>query len=640
MPHDDELLQQNDETVWDWITWETRGNPSADYRRGDEAHLLGLWRADLKLLYKEGKANGTVKTRHDEPGCTGAGWIKILTLQNHDYKNDAGLIKTFLPFMVIDGEGHVVEPNKAPEAAKMCAVFPYNYDDNSEQSRAMGTDLRDPVMKARGAARLEAELVRWATASRSGIVAVPDAGIDTETVHEYEDESDPTWAFRPKFIAVVDDSNEAKTKAWKRQIWGLNPGKLRNQTFLKGYAKAQQKGFKLYSIKTGVQYVGLKDQKSTSKDLLEENSAHAMLRSDLISEITSKYKHYKLETRYQLEILCVQMYLGKQDLSGEGEEKDRWDGYQVRDLGGMGDEVWFPALAIPSSGKTFAESWGTGGKSWQTFWGNAFAEKLGRAKAEMLTVFGLQHMTANAQNMLVAFPRDNKGKKEAKAIILRDIGDTLLNDHFYAVLKDEVRGPFKKLWGHEIDSEFGVTLKSSIGQYFQPRITRLGTSIVFFFDPFMQGDLAKNDNTAQNVLVTWGILHNNAFVQFFIENLGFRNTWQKEEAGDPPSEKECQSILDRLIKFGGYSKAFAKQYGELVETILGLHSKFRWMFIDTLEDLHLEKNGEANYVDGEMGKKVVDAHDLLIGAEIQQFIRSDVGKKALLDFHRKAYFGG
>ncbi|MHA7633879.1 hypothetical protein [Corallococcus sp. M7] len=519
----------------------------------------------------------------------------------------------------------------------MYVVFPYNYDDNSENSRAMGTDLRtDPAMVVRGAQRLTATLVRWATASRSGIVAVPKDGVDVDDVHAYGDDREKSWDFRP-YVRGGDNR-----LAWKRQVWGVNPGKRRTHTFLKGHEQAPRRGHKLYSIKTGVQYVGLKDQTSTSKDLLEENSAHAMLRSDLISEMTSKYKHYSLETRYQLEVLCVQMYLGKQDLSGNGVDADRWDGFQVRELGSMDGEIWFPALSIPTSGKTFAKRWAHKTDfSWKDFWGKNFAEKLGRAKAEMLVLFGLQHMTANSQNMLIAFPRDKGGynaSTDAKAIILRDIGDTLLNDHFYKVLQ-KVQEPYKHLWSHEVASPFGVTLSSSIGQYFQPLITRLGTTIVFFFEPFMQGDLAKNNNDAQTCLVTWGLMHNTGFVQYLCDKLGYDEDWQEEPTGPVPSEQELQAIMQDLINYSGYDKRNTVKYTSLVKTVLGLHSKVRWMLIESIEDVHIDGNGQRNYVVNDYGKKVVDAHDLLIGAEIQQYIKSATGQKALLDFHKKAHLG-
>ena len=260
----------------------------------------------------------------------------------------------------------------------------------------------------------------------------------------------------------------------------------------------------------------------------------------------------------------------------------------------------------------------------------------------MLALFGLQHMTANSQNMLIAFPRDKGGynaSTDAKAIILRDIGDTLLNDHFYEVLAKKVQGPYQRLWSHEVQSPFGVTLASSIGQYFQPIITRLGTSIVFFFDPFMQGDLAKNNNDAQNCLVTWGLMHNTGFVQYMCDKLGYDGNWQKDPVGTVPPQGELNALMQDLINFGGYDKRYMVKYKSLVKTVLGLHSKIRWMLIDSIEDTHVGGKGKLNYVVNDQGKRLVDAHDLLIGAEIQQYIRSPAGQAALLEFHKNAYYG-
>lgn len=58
-------------------------------------------------------------------------------------------------------------------------------------------DRTDPEMTVRGAQRLTETLVRWATASRSGIVAVPKDGVDLDNVHAYGDVHEKTWDFRP-----------------------------------------------------------------------------------------------------------------------------------------------------------------------------------------------------------------------------------------------------------------------------------------------------------------------------------------------------------------------------------------------------------------------------------------------------------
>ena len=49
------LLRENNETLWDWITWETLGNPDSKYQKGDVLMNYGLWRADYFLLCRAGK---------------------------------------------------------------------------------------------------------------------------------------------------------------------------------------------------------------------------------------------------------------------------------------------------------------------------------------------------------------------------------------------------------------------------------------------------------------------------------------------------------------------------------------------------------------------------------------------------------
>ncbi|MFT3765933.1 MAG: hypothetical protein QM820_10510 [Minicystis sp.] len=312
-----------------------------------------------------------------------------------------------------------------------------------------------------------------------------------------------------------------------------------------------------------------------------------MHRSNLISRIRKLYRPGSLEARYQLEILSVLMYLGRWDIEVGRDEHDdpitenveRWDGFQVREIGDSTGEVWFPALSIPTSGKAFAREWGHA-RSWKDFWKETFAVKLGRAKGEMLAVFGLQHMTANAQNMLVVFDRaSNHGslasRSNARCVTLRDIGDTILNDHFFAVLRG-VDTEFANLWTKENASKWGVTLRSGIGQYFKPVITRLGTSIVFFFGPFMQGDASK-----AKVVTEWSIAHNNGFRRYMEDNLGYARGWQAGPAAPLP---EPQADILRVLKLNaGYNKRTWAAYSALIPRIEALHSTQRWTLLEALE---------------------------------------------------------
>lgn len=224
--------------------------------------------------------------------------------------------------------------------------------------------------------------------------------------------------------------------SWKPYVQGIP-----TERTLRAYqGEGANATVKYYSVKTGVQYVATVDQLPNGKDLLEENSMHAMNRSNLIKATMQRVGEGKFEGRYQIEILCILLQKNPDgdarvasnpqdrvnpeetsvtvkakrtriaDLVREGEEANSeemvklqreiadilkpgearikdiksgigWDGVQVREISNAGaSDIWFPALAIPSHGKAFVESWAAG-QDWKKFWELNFAVPLGRAKA-------------------------------------------------------------------------------------------------------------------------------------------------------------------------------------------------------------------------------------------------------------------
>ncbi len=591
MPGD--LLKDNNETLWDWITWETLGNPSAQYRKGDEMRWYGLWRADYAKLCKG--------PRHEEPGTLGRGSVKILVLPSCDYGQHKALIKTFLPFMDVTNEGELVDPLSGQLAqqqqAPMWVIMPYNYDDNSAKSSAIGTR----EVPSDWADRLADELPRWSTASRSCVVAVEKGGVDVSTLHKPKKKHEPAWPFRE----VAQDA---------AKIFGPHPG-LRRQWTLSNVQKnledVEKIEFTFYSVKTGVQFVGQDDQQKNGKDRLEGNSVHAMLRSQLFSHFFKRHGRDALETRHQIEILSILI----------ATDADYWDGFQVRDLGSGEGEIWFPALAIPSSGKAFAQHWG-GTNAWVDFWRANFAQRLGRAKAEMLALFGLQHVSYNAQNMLVAFERDKKGGK-ALSLTLRDVGDTLYNSHVFKIL-GKLDKVFEDAWALEVGSPHGLTLDNKVmgGGYAHPRITRLGTTAAFFFPPFIQGDIESSGPA--HILADWGIAHNEAYLDYFIDKVGYKPTWDPEKNED--NAKELQ--LDYYLLASNPNE---NAYLPLSQSILKLHSQTRLGLLEQVKGqlAKLDKN------DVKTARAIVETHDFLIGAEIQCYINSKAGTQAIQKLFKK-----
>ena len=94
-------------------------------------------------------------------------------------------------------------------------------------------------------------------------------------------------------------------------------------------------------------------------------------------------------------------------------------GFLVRDLRALCDgSFYLPAFAIPFVGRALAA---LHGREFAAFWGAAYAEPVGRAKAKLLARYGLQYQTPNPQNLLVQL---DARLRPTGAIVLRDLADT------------------------------------------------------------------------------------------------------------------------------------------------------------------------------------------------------------------------
>ncbi|AUX23300.1 uncharacterized protein SOCEGT47_038230 [Sorangium cellulosum] len=613
----DDILKENNEALWDWITWETLGNPSEKFQKGNELRGFGLWRADYTKLCSAGRSS--LGSEHSDPEKElGRADIRICVLTTCDYRKHKALIQTLLPFMPIDkNTGKLQDPHSSTRGTlkkgPYYVLFPYNYDDNAWNSRALGSNLRGPrgsAMKSLettyDAARLEATLPRWSTASRSCIAVFSTDGVDVGTAHVYGKTERDDWPFR-------NGKNEREKIFGTTLAKGKKTGQGSTYSAFRSDQKNNQK-IKFYSVKTGVHYVGTEEQKVNDKDLLESNSVHAMHRSELISRTMDQYGDAAFEARYQIEILTVL-------IKGQYSE---WDGYQIRDIGDSDGEIWFPLLALPSQGKAFAKQWGND-DDWVGFWGRSFARPLGRAKAEMLVYFGLQHMTANAQNMLVAF--DRKRGKKAKRVILRDVGDTLYNDHFFVAL-GRARGYYKQAWDEEANDPQGVTLTCQIGGgYEDPYMTRIATTPIFFFPPFMGGDIAASGKPAK-ILAAWAVQHNRAFIEYMGEKIGYRADWQEDWKDG--SDESLTDIGKAIRESPGFDKLTQSKYVKLYKKVNALEARQRWHLIREIEAECLAVGDK----DTAKARLLVSAHDLLLSSEVEGYVKSPEGKKRLADYHK------
>jgi len=593
-----ETLAANiDDELYDWITWETLGNPSANFQKGNTLRQFGLWRANYETMALGGKS---FVQQDWEDGALGRGYLRVYTLSEIDYNDHKALIATFLPCMKIDpyNNGGLIDPFSRRVANRSnwpsdYVVFPYNVDDNDSSSSALGTDLKK--LAHLGAAKLKATLPRWSTASRSSIVPFGQE-IDATVV------DNKAWVQR-KLNRLPKDAGEIKEK------WVI--GDEDEETY-EGFKS--EKSAKYYSVKTGVQWVGMQDQSNTGKTYLEDGYDLAMNRSNLVAWLRNVYGAKALETRYQIEILTVVV----DRVPGYADVEHKWDGFQVRDLGDSTGQAWFPGTAIPNQGKAFAAKFGNTSQ-WEKYWTTHFAEPLGRAKAEMLVMFGLQ-LQGNAQNMLVSFDKSSKKSQ----LIVRDIGDALIHDHIYAAL-DNV-GQFKNV----------ITLEKNSGRGFfvsadengspndaMPRMTRIGTALLFFFGPFIQADVTVD------VATRMALAHHKSFLAYMKEKIGY------DFDGSASNGNAPEGLKKNLLLCADNYKYTTSQltYSQVVQAVLACPSSARLELYNALEQETQQNLGKNANID--TMRRLCAAQDMLIGADLECYLVSKAGKKALQALHSK-----
>ena len=329
------------------------------------------------------------------------------------------------------------------------------------------------------------QLPRWSTASRSCLALIPEnAGTldpiahdkvpvwkripldvpeqDTSAVIPKPAPHVPEWNARAnrRFYTVIKDLGAAVAERGV-EVAGRRIRLARDPTYDIGPDNPECR-YRLYSLKTGVNYVGSMDEAKTGgKHRLETNSSLAMARSRVIQSFSILDDTFGVQT----EVLTITAPLG---------DGDR-DGFQVRDLSAMKPGyAYMPGQAIPYARKAFDELDDAHAEQQCEFWRRAFAVPLGRAKARLFLNFGLVHMSANAQNFLVGFV----GKKVLQ-FLARDIGDTSWHDE-YLTKYFEGSGDFGKMafdtYREELPTKHAHTLrKPETGNYPAPQIMRLGT---------------------------------------------------------------------------------------------------------------------------------------------------------------------
>jgi len=298
--------------------------------------------------------------------------------------------------------------------------FPWNSGDCSP-GESMDWHSIDPNLARVKAVEDVRLLPRFSTASRSNLALIPETFEKLSTgslslderkspnlslifvnLTEWNDFARTLGQSQPKHPESSDSSSENMPRAYELLT---DIGKAVSQDGV----TYQGENHRLYSVKTGVSYVGSTNEPNKQK--LESNSMLAMLRSKVIRQIPHRDPTFDIQT----ELLTV---------LAPTRDRER-DGFQVRDLSCMKSGLnYLPAQAIPYVIGTYNQDHNVDAQV--TFWRQNFAVPMGRAKACLFLKYGLIHTSANAQNFVLGFSKKN----ELQHFVVRDIGDTSWHDDY------------------------------------------------------------------------------------------------------------------------------------------------------------------------------------------------------------------
>jgi hypothetical protein len=381
--------------TFDWLHWETRVN-AAEYQKNKVALAYGLYavpldqRAEVVAAYELPE----ILCQAFFPGMS-VSEVQAISEQSCRWrggKDKAGTVRaTSLEELPAARTETVIH-------APQMMILPYNYYANDESSYSIGTNLAAEIVPG-PAFRLQKVWPLWESASRSSVSSLtPTLDEDLAKAQRLGEQ----WTYR------------SKTPPGKPEM----PPEYKDKPFQMG------KFTDCYSVKTGVRWLGKVAQGSGDpgggKDVLESNALLASMRSDWVEhvEATVGTAPSLIVLRELLTVTYPNNYRGTRD------------GYQIRDLRPLDTKkIYFPPLSIPFGGQEFVDAYNTRHKGheldFETFWREAYAKPLGKAKAELLLRYGMQLTTPNPQNFLLEF--DATTLEPTGVVVIRDIGDAKIH---------------------------------------------------------------------------------------------------------------------------------------------------------------------------------------------------------------------
>ncbi len=519
-----------------WLGFETLWN-APQFRKGPGRHQMGLYTLPLDQL--------VIIMDVDLPAELYAAFFPNIPVDRvKAHANIKGAWERTCmnggrpPVAVIDNVGvagaHNVGRN-APQQLQLSpfAVLPYNFDDNTESSNAIGT---------KAARKLVSTWNMWSTASRSSVVQV--AQVDPADTNLRPSNGSAPWAFGYK---KVDVDYQRTTPFVETNVFNIST-----------------LGASHFSVKTGIEMVGKIFQGGAAhKDVLEWNNVLAMLRSYYIRDVD------KMVGSDPALVILTEL-LTVTDKSG--------DGFQVRDLRPLvpriGRGCWYlPALSVPYFGLEVVRRFKAQGgavtvdmikdqvspgffnsfsphlakqfsqpaapsaddqKAFEYYWGRNYAIQLGIVKAKLLLRYALQWMMPNPQNMVIELDATYKC---TNTMILRDVGDWDIHSDaavaIWGIFPGKARTEWENYNNDWLKIEYSPKVKREMHDAVPNDIYRefpnksLGTQLGWAgYSTFKVWGSDRWDLDTAGTGMTdacslrWGALHNEAYCFYLEQNIG------------------------------------------------------------------------------------------------------------------------
>lgn len=350
--------------------------------------------------------------------------------------------------------------------------FPFNTWDSGPSDSLSWLTINEELRAEKFEERLRI-LPRWSTASRSCLALIPEDASQLPTIAASDLDMGQRFKLNDKPGKPSPNVPEWKAKNDHRFVTTVGDvGKAAAQTGCKPTTLADTK-YRLYSVKTGVNYVGSQEEGGFGKNRLEANCSMAMLRSEVIDAMPNQDLSFGVQT----EVLTITAPSTMKNKEGNVVR----DGFQVRDLSCLWPGTsYIPCQAIPYARKYFERASEPSDQC--AIWRENFAITLGRAKARLFLNYGLIHTSANAQNFLLGF----KGY-ELMQFVTRDVGDTSWHDnyldrYFSGSPTDVARLAFLSFQSEAHSAVRHVLHETSSNDYPPPHIVRLAANSVLTHD--------------------------------------------------------------------------------------------------------------------------------------------------------------